>query len=211
MRKFIHCTVLLAGALMITTGMARSQGTAASKAPAHKVTIDTGIAFTTEYARVVNQSCSCFWLKGVTGDMAVNFYRGLGVDVAIGDGIASNILPAVNLNKFTLTAGPRYTFDSSTWKRGKIPGHPERIFVQGLVGWTHGSNSVFPVPGGVTAVQDSIASQVGGGVDVPLKQGFGIRVAQVDWTHSALPNGSANVQNDLRLSFGVTYSIGRGK
>ena len=211
MRNLIRCTVLLVGALMVTTGMARSQGTAASKAPSQKVTIDTGVSFTAEYARVVNQSCSCFWLKGVAGDVAISFYHGLGVDVAISDGVASNILPSVNLNKLSFTVGPRYTFDSSSWKHGKIAGHPERIFVQGLVGRTHATNSVFPIYGGTVSSMDSIASQVGGGLDVPLKQGFGIRVAQVDWVHSALANGSANVQNDLRLSFGLTYSAGRGK
>jgi hypothetical protein len=47
--------------------------------------------------------------------------------------------------------------------------------------------------------------QIGGGVDVLMFKGFGIRALEADYVRSSLPNSASNNQNDLRLSFGISY------
>lgn len=205
MRSMIRCTVLLTGAMLMMTGMAKPRVSAASKPPAKKFSTDVGITYVPEYARIVNQNCSCFWLQGVSGDASLNFYRGLGVDVDLTDGEAKKIQPNVNLSKLTFAVGPRYTWDTAKWKNGKVAGHPGRIFVQSLFGVVHGYNSVFPANGGSTTTANSYSIQFGGGGDLLLGNNFGLRVVELDWVRTALPNASSNTQDDLRLGFGFSY------
>jgi len=205
MRRLILYTVLLTGATLMTTGIATSQTSAVASKPVHKNSVDLGLTYTPEYARIVNQNCSCFWLQGVSGDVSVNFHHGLGVDVALTEGMASNIQPGVNLSKFTFAAGPRYTWDTAKWKHGKIAGHSGRIFLESLGGMAHGYNSVFPAPGGSIVSANSYSIQLGGGADVLLARGFGLRLAELDWVRTALPNASSNTQDDLRFGVGLSY------
>jgi hypothetical protein len=51
--------------------------------------------------------------------------------------------------------------------------------------------------------------QLGGGVDVALSRGFGVRAIEVDYVRTSLPNNASNTQNDLKIAFGVTYHIGK--
>jgi hypothetical protein len=51
--------------------------------------------------------------------------------------------------------------------------------------------------------------QVGGGLNIYFTRNFGIRLLEADYVRTVLPNGSTNSQNDLRLSVGLTYHIGR--
>lgn len=68
---------------------------------------------------------------------------------------------------------------------------------------------MFPTTSGTTATANSFAYQLGGGYDLALVRGFGLRVVEVDYFHSALPNNGSGTQNDIRLAFGVSYHIGR--
>ena len=47
--------------------------------------------------------------------------------------------------------------------------------------------------------------QVGGGMDVGIAKGFGIRALETDWIHTNLPNNAGNSQNDFRIGFGISY------
>jgi hypothetical protein len=38
-----------------------------------------------------------------------------------------------------------------------------------------------------------------------------VRVAEVDWVHTSLPNTSANSQDDLRLAFGISFRLRKAK
>ena len=201
MRNLIRCTVLLTGALLMTTLLVGAQTTA----PSHNISIDAGITWSPEHARVVNQSCACFWLQGASGDASVNFYRGLGAAVELTEGTASNIQPGVNLSKFTYAAGPRYSWTLGKGTGDKPAKHPARIFGQALFGQAHGYNSVFPTPNGTVSSANSYSIDLGGGIDLALAHNFGIRLAQLDWVRTALPNTSSNTQDDLRLGFGASY------
>jgi hypothetical protein len=142
---------------------------------------------------------SDFWLQGGSVDLAIPFYKGLGVAGSFSGAHASNIQPGVNLSKLTYVAGPRYTF-----------GGPHiQIFGEGLFGGAYAFDGIFPATGGVLASANSYAIQIGSGVDVPLRNGFGVRALEVDYVRTALPNNGTNSQNDLRLSFGLSYHINR--
>jgi hypothetical protein len=140
-----------------------------------------------------------FWLQGGSVDVAVPFYKGLGVAGNFGGVHASNVIrPGVNLGKITYLAGPRYTFARSS---------RVRIFGEGLFGGAHGFDSIFPAGGALVSTANSFAMQFGGGMDVSLHRGFGLRAIELDYVRTGLPNNGANTQNDLRLAFGISYQF----
>jgi peptidoglycan-associated lipoprotein len=142
-----------------------------------------------------------FWLQGGSVDIAVPFYRGLSVAGNFSGVHASNAIhPGVNLGKISYLAGPRYTLARSSHVR---------IFGEGLFGGAHGFDSIFPVGGSLVPTANSFAMQLGGGMDVSLHRGFGVRAIELDYVRTGLPNNGANSQNDLRLAFGISYQFER--
>ncbi len=71
------------------------------------------------------------------------------------------------------------------------------MFGQGLVGVSHAWNSFFPQTTGATADCNSLALQVGGGVDPRISHRFVVRTIQADWVRTEFPNATTNVQNTL--------------
>jgi peptidoglycan-associated lipoprotein len=106
----------------------------------------------------------------------------------------------VNLGKISYLAGPRYTIARTS---------RVRIFAEGLFGGAHGFDSFFPSSGGLVPTANSFAMQFGGGMDVALRDGFGIRAIELDYVRTGLPNNDANSQNDLRIAFGVSYQFNK--
>jgi len=127
--------------------------------------------------------------------------------VSLGGAHASNITPGVDLSKFTYVFGPRYTYDISRYSSIATRGHSTHLFGEALFGGTHAFSSSFPSPGSAVTSANSFVLQLGGGVDVALSRGFGVRALEVDYLRTSLPNNASNFQNDLRLAFGVTYHI----
>jgi len=58
---------------------------------------------------------------------------------------------------------------------------------------------------GGSGTDSAFAMAIGGGLDVPIKQKFAIRVAQVDWLRT---NHFSAAQNNVRLSTGVVFRFG---
>jgi outer membrane immunogenic protein len=196
-------------ALMISLGFtvaATAQAPSANRGNEFKVTsTDFAATFTIERAKIQSSPCSCFWLKGGSGDLAITFYRGLGVAGNVTTEHASNILPGVNLGKVSFMAGPRYTFVT----RRMFQQRTTRIFGEALFGGAHGFDSTFPGPNGITSSAESFSMQLGVGTDINLHNGFGLRPLEVDFVRTSLPNGASDSQNDLRLAFGVAYRRAR--
>jgi hypothetical protein len=69
----------------------------------------------------------------------------------------------------------------------------------------HSFNTVVPTSAGVGGAASSFVFQVGGGADLPLRKGIGIRVFEVDYVRSTLPNASNSTQHDLRLAAGISF------
>jgi len=207
MRRPIFCILLLAGAMLVNPQAGKAQTSAPSQHASSAHSIDVALTYSPEYARVAYHNCACFWLQGVSGDASLDLYHGLGVAASLSDGTASNIQPNVNLSKLTFAAGPRYTWDMAQWKKSRADGYAAQVFVQSLFGVAHGYNSVFPAPGSATSSANSVSIQIGGGLDLALGRRVGLRLAEVEWVRTALPNAAANVQQDLRLGFGVWFRL----
>jgi len=42
-------------------------------------------------------------------------------------------------------------------------------------------------------------------MDITIRKRFGVRLLEVDYVHTSLPNNGSNSQNDLRLSAGFSF------
>jgi hypothetical protein len=193
--------VLFLGTLTSLAGLA--QQPPVKKTPAD---IDVAITYVAERAKIASIDCGCFWLEGGGMNVAVTFYRGLGVAANLTGGHASDIASGVDLDKVSFMMGPRYTYPFKNWF-GHGFGRPggDRIFAEGLIGGVHSFNTVVPTSAGVAGAASSFAFQVGGGVDLPLRKVIGIRLFEADYVRSTLPNAGNSTQNDLRLAAGISF------
>lgn len=197
---FSFCrTVLLASACMATALL--SWGQQGAYSARRTLSTDVGVTLNFERAYIAPGSCNCFWLKGGGADMTVTFGKGLGIAASLTGDHASNAAPGIDVNKITYVFGPRYTFTPSLL-------HGAQLFGEGLFGEAHAFNSSFPSPGGLKSSANSFAMQIGGGLQFPLAGRFTVRALQADYVRTALPNNDSNVQNDLRLGFGVSFHLG---
>jgi hypothetical protein len=193
--------VLLLGAFSTLSGLA--QQTAAKPSPAM---IDVAFTYVAERAKIASTSCGCFWLQGGSLNAAVTFYRGFGVAVNLTGDQASNVQPGVDLDKVSFMVGPRYTYTRKSWFGHNLGEHGAfRIFGEGLAGGVHAFNTVIPSSNGVAGAADSVVFQVGGGVDRTIHNHIGIRLIEVDYVRSTLPNAANDTQHDLRLAAGISF------
>lgn len=163
------------------------------------------IRFSAQISNGPAGSCGCFAMQGGAGDLAWSIHKfGLDENAKLISGVADISVEhtgSVNgapygLTLTTLAFGPRFRFPAS--KAG--------IFVQSLFGFTHGSDSQFPVHNTLQPSANSFALDLGGGVDYPVNsRRFSWRVIQVDYLRTALPNNSTDWQNNLRMSTGVNF------
>jgi hypothetical protein len=204
--------VLLVGAFMLAGAAGWAQQ---SQTPVKSDMVSTDLAVTVagERSQALPGQAS-FWFKGGGVDAAVTFksflgMSGLGIAASLTGDQASSITPGVDAKKLTYLAGPRYTW--TAW-----PGHASaadnrrlQIFGQALFGLAHGYDGLYPSTSGVNSYANSFAMQTGGGFNFFLTRNFGLRLLEADYVRTDLPNGAANIQNDVRLSAGVTWHIRR--
>lgn len=151
-------------------------------------------------------SCGCFGLEGFAADAgwkfnAVSFGRhaGLGVAADLSVVHTGNEGDApYGLTLSTLTAGPRFY----------LPGNRRlRSFAQVLVGFAHGSDSAFPQGNILDGSANSFALDIGGAADYDLHNRFSVRILQLDYLRTGLPNGNTNWQSNLRIGVGLTLRL----
>lgn len=204
MRISIRGMVLLVGACIVasSTAWAQQVQSAVRQTP---VSIDLAVTYVPERAQLAPGNCGCFWLQGGGVDAAVTWRKGLGLASSFSGSHATNVTSAVDVNKISYSAGPRYTY--SAWGRpdGAATKLRYQFFVQGLIGGAHGFDSVYPASSSTTSSATAFALEAGGGLNYYLTEKFGVRLFEVDYVRTALPNNADDVQNDLRLAFGVTY------
>ncbi len=172
------------------------------------------VTYTGETSRRASSFNSGFWLSGGSIDGAATLRRGLGLAANFTVVHAANITPGTNAGKTTIVFGPRFTKDTTEWVRKggwihkgdwfkKMP--PSQVFAEALFGYARGFDGAYPEGSSILSSASSGAIQLGVGVDVTLWKHFGARVFELDYVRTGLPNGAANAQSDLRLSFGVNY------
>jgi len=97
----------------------------------------------------------------------------------------------------------------TTWT-GRADERRLQIFGQGLFGEVYGFDGVYPASKAATSSANSLSIEAGAGVNLLFSKHLGVRLIQAEYVRSALPNNASNIQDDLRLSFGVTYHLGAG-
>ena len=205
MRISIRGKVLLVGACMLTGAAGWAQQSQKPVAP-DTVSTDLAVTFATERFQVMPGPAS-MWFKGGGADAAMTFKGGMGIAASLTGDHASNVTPGVDANKITYLAGPRYTWTAWQGHATAADNRRLQVFGQALFGWTHGFNSYYPAVPAPTSSAKSLAMQAGGGLNFYLTRNFGIRLLEADYVRTALPNAATNLQNDMRLSAGITWHI----
>jgi hypothetical protein len=141
-----------------------------------------------------------FWMQGGSIQIEGQFWRGLGAEADVSGLHAQNANNAgVGLDMVTATFGPRYMWSPAH--------HRCAFFSHALVGEANGFDSIFPGVGSAASSANSLALQIGGGMDLAIKHRLSLRAFEADWLRTALPNADTNVQNSIRLAAGVVLRI----
>jgi hypothetical protein len=151
-------------------------------------------------------TCGCFTLQGGAADAnwrligidkqraALGFVADVGVEHT---GTVDNANYGLTFSTFTF--GPRLT---ARVKKVKA-------FGQALFGLAHGSGSQFPQGNSLVSGASSFALNVGGGADYRINPLISVRVVQLDYIRSQLPNATSDWQNNLRVGAGLTFNLHR--
>jgi hypothetical protein len=171
--------------------------------------IDLGAGYSTERGKLATVDCGCLWKRGGSFDAAITFSNGVGVVAQVTGDRNAGFGNGLSISEISFMAGLRYTMQAHRWM-DRFPGFANRssFFGEGLMGFAHGFDSTFPTPsGGIAPSVNATSLQLGGGMNFELARGFSARAFEVDYVRTTLPNGVNNIQNNMRLSFGITYRI----
>ena len=145
-----------------------------------------------------------FWPQGGALSLNARFYKGFGL-AASGTGFHNNgDSTHAPLDLVTIAFGPSYTVHA---------GKRTSIFGEALLGEAHAFHTLVstgsgPLPSlvyGTTDSANALALQTGGGVDFHLSHHLALRALQVDYLRTQIPNGSSNLQNNLRVAAGIVF------
>ncbi|WP_263350556.1 outer membrane protein [Acidicapsa acidisoli] len=191
------CIIVVAFLCVASASIGRSQVTPK----------EIGIRFSEQISNGSAGTCGCFELEGASADIKwdlVHFGEEhsstLGVVVDAGVEHTSSVAAsAYGLTLTTVTAGPRYA----------LPARKVRLFAQSLFGLAHGTGSQFPQNSTLVSSANSFALDLGAGADYVLNRRLSVRLVQLDYLRTALPNNSTNWQNSLRVGAGLTFRFSR--
>lgn len=161
--------------------------------------VDGSISYELQRANGPAGECGCFSLQGGRADGSYRVFERFSVAAEISGAHASNIRDSgLDISLITYMAGPRY---SMHFRYGLRP------FAQFLVGGVHAFNSTFPHAGGALSSANSFALTAGGGLDYRLSRHIDVRVVQIDYLKTYLPNNATDEQNNLRVGAGLVLRI----
>jgi len=163
---------------------------------------DLATNFTYKVAKI-SETTTRFVLPGGSADAAYTFggsFRGMGVVFDFNGETASNVEPGVNLTQISALGGLRYSFLVA-----KQSTRPITLYGQVLGGRVSARDSLFPAPGGATSTAGSLAFQAGGGANLRLTHSISIRMVEVDFITTHLPNAADSRQYDIRFSNGIVF------
>jgi outer membrane immunogenic protein len=201
MPKRISAGCLLMGLML---GMASAQTTPSHAVRSHAFPVDLAVVYNAERGRVVSADCGCFWLQGLGLNANVGLWHGWGIAADMNGGRASNIAPDVSLAKINYFFGPRYMLSLPRWKDAR---ESPSLFGEFLLGGVHAFDTVIPSAGAVKNSANALAFQAGGGATAWFAPHLGVRVIELDYIYSQLPNASSSRQNDFRIATGIVWRI----
>lgn len=141
--------------------------------------------------------CGCFSMNGGAAWISYNPFGPLAFVGELSVQHASNVLSSgAGLTLTSYQAGPRYRFPEF---RRVVP------FAQVLLGGSHASGSY----ASGTGLSNAFAATMGGGIDVELTSRVVLRAFQADYAFLHFPNGVNDHQNNLRISMGIAFKLGK--
>ena len=160
---------------------------------------DIAAEYMAQHADRANTSQS-FTLQGGSLEAAMGLRNGVGIAATFSGTHAGSIgQAAVPLSLVVFSAGPRYRY-----VRGRFSPYGEALF-----GYARGFDSTFPSGNSAAPSAGSAAVQLDAGLDIAVKYHMRVRALDIGWLHTAMPNGTNNVQNNLSIGAGVVFSFGR--
>jgi hypothetical protein len=198
MQRILKTVLPAFTAAMIATICSAQSAPAPSKSAQQSSALEIAFTYQGMHSDVINGSG--FWLQGGAAQIHGRFYGGWGAVADIAGAYVANInSTGVGLDLVTATFGPRYT-----WK----PANSRyRLYGQGLLGQAWGMNSVFPGPAGANTAANSMAIKAGGGMNFNLKPHLALRLLEIGYLRTQLPNSTNNVQNFLTIGAGFVLRL----
>jgi hypothetical protein len=81
------------------------------------------------------------------------------------------------------------------------------FFGHALGGGSFARNGAFPAPSITVNKANSLAMQLGGGVNVSLSHRLSLRAIEADWLRTQISDNTTNVQNSLRIGAGIVIRL----
>lgn len=162
------------------------------------------LTYNAERAKTVSSSCNCFWFQGGAIDTNWNVWNHLGIAAQLSGGHAANIAPGIGIKKIDFLFGPRYTWQPTRRNRHR---YQPSVFGELLLGGVHVYSTVIPTSSGTSSSATAFGTQIGAGANLWLTPRFGIRLLELDYVYSTLPNAGNSTQNDFRIATGVVWHL----
>jgi peptidoglycan-associated lipoprotein len=145
--------------------------------------------------------CGCFNMNGLSGEFATGLGHGFSVVADLGGYHQGNVdSSGLSLWVVNYLFGPRLSYRRSKhWTP----------FAQFLVGGAHGSGTLYGSSTGASGSANGFALSTGGGLDWKATRHVSVRLFQVEYLNTRLPNSSNDVQNNLRITAGVVFHFGK--
>ena len=155
------------------------------------------VRFSGTRAQTVAGTC-CFYLTGGAADAALPIFPRLSAVVDLTGQTTGRVAnTSRGLSTITLLAGPRYSIA------------PSRVLFAGqaLFGAARGFDADFTSGARTADTATAFSMALGGFAEYRLTQSIRLRIVQVDYLQTNLPNGSDNRQRNIRLGAGVTFTV----
>lgn len=138
-----------------------------------------------------------FNLNGGSGSFAYNVSDSFSVVGDFGGYRFTGLPSGLSSTMYTYLFGPQYSFRK----------------VSRFTPFAHvllGAGRLNASAGGLNAGENGFAMAIGGGIDVPLRRRFAIRIIQAEYllTRFDSVNGASATQNDVRISAGLVFRFG---
>lgn len=202
LRQLAGVSLLITMSLAVATAQGRSPRAVNLRSRITPATV--AITYNAERAKTVSSGCNCFWFQGAAADATWPVWNHLGIAAQLSGAHASSIGPGVDISKIDFLFGPRYTWQPVSWKHNR---YRPSIFGEFLLGGVHAFNTVIPTTTGTAGSATSFGFQAGAGANLWLTRRFGIRLLQLDYVYSQLPNAGNSTQNDFRIATGVIWRL----
>ncbi len=159
--------------------------------------VELGLRVTVTKANLSPGACGCFWLTGGAGDIAIPLWHAIrGVVEVAGNTTARVPDTTRGLSTITLLAGPQYSLS--------LP-HRQAVSISALGGAVRGFDAEFRRGPVRQDTATAYAFALGGAYAVPLFRHTQLRVIDLQYLRTALPNGSDDRQSGLRIGAGLVF------